>query len=441
MKFRKNKLNRQEHPPLTVSSIFSQMLQLIPRPAFERIVASRQGERHARGFTCWGQTVSMLFCHLGQAKSLREISEGLQASEGKLRHLGLYNAPGHSTLAYANAHRPWEVYRDLFQFLLTHLHGQLGLEGKSARQYSLPGKLLSLDSTLIDLCAKVFDWAKYKQTKGAVKIHLLLDHDGCLPQFAVITDGKTSDIETARALSFTPGTMLVVDRGYNDYEWFSDLGQQGVWFVTRLKEGASFVVVEKRAAVGEGVRSDEVISFTSHARQGRDIYFRRIVFRDAANEREFVFLTNHLELPAATIAELYRQRWQIEGFFRLLKQNLRVRTFVGTSANALKIQIWTALIALLLVKFLQMRSRFPWHLSRLMALLRQQIFVYRCLWRFLDHPLEPPPPRLTPLPLFDNLSEQLGQQTPSPGTQPRIDTALSAMLSPLHTAPTPEPVG
>jgi hypothetical protein len=393
---------------MTVSSIFSQMLQLIPRPAFARIVANRQGERHARGFTCWGQTVAMLFCHLGQAKSLREISEGLQASEGKLRHLGLSDAPGHSTLAYANAHRPWEIYQDLFQFLLTHLQSQLGVQGKSARQFSLPGKLLSLDSTLIDLCAKVFDWAKYKQTKGAVKIHLLLDHDGCLPQFAVITDGKTSDIETARALPIAPRAMLVMDRGYNDYEWFSRLGQQGVWFVTRLKEDADFVTLEKRPATGDGVRGDEVIVFFKHARQERDVYFRRITFWDAENEREFVFLTNHLELPAATIAELYRQRWQIEQFFRLLKQNLRVKTFVGTSANALKIQIWTALIALLLVKFLQLRSTFSWHMSRLMALLRQQIFVYRCLWRFLDHPLEPPPPHLAPLPLFDNLPGQSG---------------------------------
>jgi hypothetical protein len=423
---------------MTVSSIFSQMLQLIPRPAFERIVANRQGERHARGFTCWGQTVSMLFCHLGQAKSLREISEGLQASEGKLRHLGLSDAPGHSTLAYANAHRPWEIYQDLFQFLLPNLQNRLGLQGKSARQFSLPGKLLSLDSTMIDLCAKVFDWAKYKQTKGAVKIHLLLDHDGCLPQFAVITDGKTSDIETARSLTLAPGTMLVVDRGYNDYEWFSRLGEQKVWFVTRLKEDASFVTVEKRAVEGDGVRSDEVISFTSHARQGRDVYFRRITFWDAENEREFVFLTNHLDLPAAVIAELYRQRWQIEQFFRLLKQNLRVKTFVGTSANALKIQIWTALIALLLVKFLQLRSKFSWHMSRLMALLRQQIFVYRCLVRFLEHPFEPPPPELTPLPLFDGLPGESGQQNQ---TQPQMDQPLSERLTPVLTTPTPDPIG
>lgn len=426
---------------MTVSSIFSQMLQLIPRPAFARIVAHRQGERHARGFTCWGQTVAMLFCHLGQAKSLREISEGLQASEGKLRHLGLSDAPGHSTLAYANAHRPWEIYQDLFQFLLTHLQARLGMQGQSARRFCLPGKLLSLDSTLIDLCSKVFDWAKYKQTKGAVKIHLLLDHDGCLPQFAVVTDGKTSDIETARALPLAPGAMLVMDRGYNDYEWFSRLGQQGVWFVTRLKEDASFVIVEERPNEGDGVRGDEVISFTSHALQERDVYFRRITFWDAENEREFVFLSNHLELPAATIAELYRQRWQIEQFFRLLKQNLRVKTFVGTSANALKIQIWTALIALLLVKFLQLRSKFSWHMSRLMALLRQQIFVYRCLWRFLDHPLEPPPPHLTPLPLFDYLPGESGQHNAASDPQPRLSLPVSEAISPMLTSPVPDPIG
>jgi len=424
---------------MTVSSIFSQMLQLIPRPAFARVVAARQGERHARGFTCWGQLVAMLFCHLGQAKSLREISEGLQASEGKLRHLGLTEAPGHSTLAYANLHRPWEIYQDLFQYLLGHLQGQLGLAGKSARQFSLPGKLLSLDSTMIDLCAQVFDWAKYKQTKGAVKIHLLLDHDGCLPQFAVITDGKTSDIETARTLRWEPDTMLVMDRGYNDYEWFSQLGDQGVWFVTRLKGDASFVTVETRPATGEGVRSDEVISFTSHARQGRDVYLRRITFWDAENEREFVFLSNHLSLPAAIIAELYRQRWRIEEFFRLLKQNLRVKTFVGTSANALKIQIWTALIALLLVKFLQLRSKFSWHLSRLMALLRQQIFVYRCLWRFLDHPFEPPLPQLAPLPLFDGLSAESGQQGTPPATQPPHLTPHSGPGTPDISMAVPQP--
>src|SRR5215813_2356937 len=425
---------------MTVSSIFSQMLQLIPRQAFARIVSERQGERHARGFTCWGQTVAMLFCHLGQAKSLREISEGLQASEGRLRHLGLSEAPGHSTLAYANGHRPWEIYQDLFQFLLSHLQAQLGVQGKSARQFSLPGKLLSLDSTLIDLCARVFDWAKYKKTKGAVKIHLLLDHDGCLPQFAVITDGKTSDIETARSLRWAADTMLVMDRGYNDYEWFSQLGQQGVWFVTRLKEDASFVTVEERPADGDGVRGDEVISFTSHARQERDVYFRRITFWDAENKREFVFLTNHLDLPAATIAELYRQRWQIEQFFRLLKQNLRVKTFVGTSANALKIQIWTALIALLLVKYLQLRSKFSWHLSRLMALLRQQIFVYRCLWRFIDHPLESPLPHLVSLPLFDQLPGESGQQDAAAGTQPRLGMLVSEGISPMLTSLAPDPI-
>ncbi len=219
------------------------------------------------------------------------------------------------------------------------------------------------------------------------------------------------------------------------------MGQQGVSFVTRMKEDASFVSLEERPATGDGVRGDEVISLTSHARQERDVYFRRITFWDEKNEREFVFLTNHRDLPAATSAELYRQRWQIEQFFRLLKQNLRVKTFVGTSANALKIQIWTALIALLMMKFLQLRSKFSWHLSHLMALLRQQIFVYRCLWRFLDHPLEPPPPHLGPLPLFDGLPDESGQQPAPSSTQPQLAPPVSVGLSPMLTAPLPHPIG
>ena len=247
-----------------VSSIFSQILQEVPAPMFQRAVESARGERHARGFRCWDQFVAMLFCQLGQAKSLREISEGLRASEGKLRHLGMEQAPSHSTLAYANQHRSWRIYENLFGELQDHLARKLAPAARG-RHWGLPGKLLSLDSTVIDLCAEVFDWAQYKTTKGAVKLHLLLDHEGWLPRYAVITDGKTSDIEVARQLELPPGTMLVMDRGYCDYTWFGDLTRNGVHFVTRLKDKASYVTVEKRPAQGDHVRADEVIVFAQHA--------------------------------------------------------------------------------------------------------------------------------------------------------------------------------
>jgi hypothetical protein len=372
-----------------VCSIFSQILQLIPRNRFEVAVERHQAERHARGFSSWGQLVAMLFCQLAQAKSLREITQGLQSSEGKLKHLGLPEAPARSTLAYANSHRPWQLMETVFHQLLTDCQKRLGV-AKASSKLGLPGKLLSLDATVIDLCAEVFDWAKFRTTKGAVKLHLLLDHDGYLPCYAVITEGKVHEIQVARKLQFERGAMLVFDRGYTDYEWFRQLTEQGVHFVTRLKENAAYVVVERRQRRGEGVRADEIICLEQQARQGTYLFLRRVRYWDQENKRELVFLTNHLELEAATVAAVYKERWQIELLFKALKQNLRIKTFVGTTANALKTQIWTALIALLAVKLLQLLASHRWSLSGLIALLRQQLFVYRDLWLWLQRPFEPP---------------------------------------------------
>jgi len=372
-----------------VCSIFSQILQLIPRDRFEAAVREHKAERHARGFTSWGQLVAMLFCQLGQAKSLREITEGLQASEGKLKHLGLPEAPARSTLAYANEHRPWQLYETVFHQLLADCQKRLGV-AKAGAKLGLPGKLLSLDATVIDLCAAVFDWAQFRRTKGAVKLHLLLDHDGYLPCYAVITEGKVHEIQVARKLQLQRGTMLVFDRGYTDYDWFQRLTEEGVYFVTRLKDNARYLVVERREAKGEGVVADEIIVLEKQAASEEAPFLRRIRYWDEEHQRELIFLTNQLVLSASTIAAIYKERWQIELLFKALKQNLRIKTFVGTTANALKTQIWTALIALLAVKFLQLQAKFPWSLSRLIALLRQQLFVYRDLWRWLESPFEPP---------------------------------------------------
>lgn len=372
-----------------VCSIFSQILQLIPRLEFELAARQHNAERHARGFTCWGQFVAMLFCQLGHAKSLREICGGLAASEGKLRHLGLPAAPPRSTLAYANEHRPWQLYQTVFHQLLEKCQN---LAARRTRRFRFKNKLMSLDATVIDLCALVFDWAQFRRTKGAVKLHLLLDHNGHLPAFAVITEGKKHEIKVAREIDFTPGTTLVIDRGYTDYQWFVKLTQGKVHFVTRMKENADYGVVEKRELPNRrGVLRDEVIFFFKLVAEGVDCFFRRIEFYDEEQERVLVFLTNNLVWSAGTIAALYKERWKIELFFKALKQNLRVKTFVGTSANALKIQIWTALIAMLLIKYLQLQSSFGWSLSNLVALLRQQLFVYRDLWTWIDDPFQPPP--------------------------------------------------
>ncbi len=372
-----------------VCSIFSQMLQLLPRLAFEARVQEHKAERHARGFSSWTQMIAMLFCQLGHAQSLREITGGLAACEGKLRHLGVSEPPKRSTLAYANEHRPWELYQSVFYDVLDHCRREAA--GKK-RKFRFKHKLLSVDSTTIALSLSMFDWAQYKRSKGAVKLHLVLDHDGYLPQYAVISDGKEADISAASKMSFAPGTMLVFDRGYADYEWWLRLTQQKVYFVTRLKDNADYEVVEQRAVPGKGdVLKDEVIALFKLAAAGKDCWLRRIEVWVEEKQEVMVFVTNNLTLAGSTIAKIYKERWGIELFFKALKQSLKVKTFVGTSENAVQTQIWTALIALLLVKYLQLKSTFGWSLSNLVALLRQQLFVYRDLMDWLNNPYQAPP--------------------------------------------------
>lgn len=370
-----------------VCSIFAQLLQLFPRVQFEQAVQKHKAERHARGFTCWGQFVAMMFFQLAGARSLREISQGLAASEGKLRHLGIPIAPSRSTLAYANEHRPWELYQTVFGELLERCHSVAS--GK--KKFRFKNKLVSLDSTSIDLCASLFDWAQYKRTKGAVKVHLLLDHEGYLPCFACITDGKKHDVTVGRTLRFQPGTIVVFDKGYVDYDWWAEMTAGGVYFVTRFKQDLKIEVVAKREVPqNSNVMRDQEIQIRP-CRKDFTLRMRLVTIWDEEKQEEITFLTNHLKFGATTIARIYKERWQIELFFKALKQLLRIKTFVGTSANALKTQIWIALIAILVLKYLHLRSQYGWSLSNLVALVRQQLFVYRDLYLWLDAPFEAPP--------------------------------------------------
>jgi hypothetical protein len=371
-------------------SIFSQLLQLFPRTEFQKAVVTTKAERHARGFTCWGQFVAMLFCQLGRAHSLREICGGLASCEGRLAHLGI-RAPSKSTLAYANAHRPWALYQQIFFQLLGRCQAQVG----PRKTFRFKHKLLSIDASVIDLCAEMFPWATFRRTKGAVKLHLTLDHDGYLPTALVITEGKRHDLTVARQQTFAPGTILVFDRGYLDYAWFAQLTDAGVFFVTRLKDGTAYEVIDRRPVpIQGGVVADERIALTSPrstAKYEQGLPLRRVEVITPEGER-LVFLTNHLDLGPTTVARIYKDRWQIELLFKALKQRLHVKTFVGTSANALHIQIWTALIALLILKYLQLKATFAWSVSNLVALLRMNLFVYRDLWTWLNDPFTAPPP-------------------------------------------------
>jgi hypothetical protein len=375
-----------------VASLFNQLLQHFPRAEFAALVKKHGAERGAKGFTCWTQLVSMLFCQLAHADSLREICNGLGCCLGKLVHLGVGKAPKKSTLSYANEHRPAQLYEDLFYAALNRFRGQEGL-GPRKQKFRFKNKLLSLDSTTISLCLELFPWAKFRRAKGGVKAHVLLDHDDYLPRYVLITEAKRSDVKMANAFPLNPGSIVAMDRGYNDYGLFFQWTTEEIFFVTRLKENAAYAVVEECVVPQDrNIRSDQLIRFTGvQAQKDCPCLLRRVVVWDAANEREIVLLTNQLAFGATTIAAIYKDRWEIELFFKALKQNLKVKSFVGTSENALRIQIWTALIAILLLKWLHHLSKAKWSLSNLASMLRLNLFTYRDLQKWLDDPFGTPP--------------------------------------------------
>ena len=377
---------------IQVASLFNQLLQHFPRTEFGALVKKSDAERCAKGFGCWTQLVSMLFCQLAHADSLREICNGLGCCLGKLVHLGIAKAPNKSTLSYANEHRPAQLYEELFYTALNRFRDEEGL-GQRKKKFRFKNKLLSLDSTTISLCLKLFPWAKFRRAKGGVKAHVLLDHDDYLPRYVLITEARRSDVKMAGAFTLNPGSIVAMDRGYNDYGLFFKWTTEEIYFVTRLKENAAYEVEEECDVPRDrNIRSDQLIRLTGvQAQKDCPCLLRRVVIWDVVHEREIVLLTNLIAFGATTIAAIYKDRWEIELFFKALKQNLKVKSFVGTSENALRIQIWTALIAILLLKWLHHLSKAKWSLSNLASMLRMNLFTYRDLRNWLDDPFETPP--------------------------------------------------
>jgi hypothetical protein len=320
------------------------------------------------------------------------LCKGLACSEGKLVHVGIANAPNKSTLSYANEHRPAALFEDLFYTSLNRFRDQ---EGRGARKakFRFKNKLPSPDSTTISLCLDLFPWAKFRRAKGGVKAQVLLDHDDYLPSYVPIAEANKSDVRIAQSPDLNAGSIVAIDRGYCDYALFGKWDGPGVFFVTRLKDNAAYAVVE--SAIGplpRNILADELIRFTgAKAVQNYPHPVRRVVVWDPINERQIVLLTNLLQFGPTTIAAIYKDRWEIELFFKALKRNLKVKSFVGTSRNALLIRIWTALIAMLPLKWLHHLSKAKWSFSNLASMLRLNLFTYRDLRRWLENPFGTPP--------------------------------------------------
>jgi len=380
-------------------TLFAQVMGLIDRNLFKSIVKEHDTDKHNKGITSWTHLVTMIFMQMAGATSLRDISNGLRSATGNLNHLGVGTAPSKSAISYINQHRSFEVFRDMYFALLDRMEPSLHRRRRYARQ--LKRKIFIMDASVIPLSLSLFDWAKFRKKKGAIKLHAVLDYDTGLPCYAVLTDGKTHDIRTARQVVFPSESVVVVDRAYVDFQWLNNLDSNDVFFVTRLKSNTNIEVAEKFVT---NERHDHILAdqdirltgfFTSKKYPKR---LRIVKVYDAENNQTLILLTNHLSWTANTISQLYKARWDVEVFFKQLKQLFRVKTFVGTSANAVRIQMWCSMIAILLTNHLKNKAKFKWHLSNLVTFFRINLFVKIDLWKWINNPIiekANPPPQLS----------------------------------------------
>jgi len=311
--------------------------------------------------------------------SLRDIIENTKAQTHRLYHLGSAQLT-RSNLSRINNDKPYSLYEALFAKLLTRCQGNA-----PRHNFRFDNPLYSLDASTIDLCLSVFPWADFRTTKGAVKLHVGLNHTGYLPEFVTVTEGKTHDITVGRTLNFPKESIVAVDKGYNDYSWYKQLTDKGIYFVTRLKTNAKIRVIERRTVQkNKGVTCDQSIEFTGlQTAKKCPIKLRRIGYRDAETGKRYVFLTNNFKLAAKTIADIYKARWQVELFFKWIKQNLKIKSFVGTSKNAVMTQIWIALCVYLLLAYIKFKSKLTKSMQQMLRLLQLNLFEKRDLMTLL----------------------------------------------------------
>jgi hypothetical protein len=370
-------------------SLFSQIISKLDRNKFSKLVKEKQTDKHQKGYNSWTHLVSMLFCQFAKSQSVRDISNGLRSATGNLNHLGVNKAPSKSSISYQNKNRDCNLFKAYYYELL----GSLGQQAAFKQvKFKIKSKIFLLDSTTISLCLSLFDWAKYKTAKGAVKMHTLLDFDGNLPAYVNITDGKTADNKGAYAIPLLKGSVIVADRFYNDFSLLNIWDSKGVFFVIRHKENLQYCVIKENELPDnkhQHILKDEIIEMKSEVSKNKyPNKLRRVTVWDDENQQVIELITNQITWTANTIGELYKSRWNVEIFFRDIKQLLHIKSFIGTSENAVMIQIWTALITILMLKALKAMAKYGWHLSNLVAFIRLNLFVKIELQLWLDKPFE-----------------------------------------------------
>lgn len=379
---------------MTNLNLFSQIISKLDRSSFKKVVSEKNTDKHQKGFNSWTHLITMLFCQFAKTQSVRDISNGLRSATGNLNHLGIQRAPSKSTISYQNKNRDWTLFRDYYYQLLSHLGQQAGFKQVKFR---IKSKIFLLDSSTISLCLSLFDWAKYKTSKGAIKLHTLLDYDGNLPSYVNITDGKTADNKGAYDIPLLKGSVIVADRFYNDFSLLNIWDSNDVYFVVRHKENIKYKTIKENDLPEDrhqNILKDEIIELTGiQSKKKYPKRLRRVAVWNDENKQVIEIITNQITWTANTISELYKSRWQIEIFFREIKQLLHIKSFIGTTENAVMIQVWTALITILVLKVLKAIAKFGWQLSNLVAFIRLNLFVKIDLQKWLDKPFEEPPPK------------------------------------------------
>ncbi len=370
------------------NTVFSQILQLICQSRFKKCVKRYSGDRYTKRFCCWQQLLVLLFAQAKGHTSLRDIEISLRSQHRKWYHLGLTNI-ARSTLADANANRKADIFRDVFYSLLEKCH-----ELAPKHKFRFENPLYTFDSTLINVCLSLYPWAKYRKRKGAFKIHTLFDHSGDLPSFLVLTDGDTHDINVAKNPKYgmpelSPDSILLVDRAYIDYRWLYSLTANGIFFVTRVKKNMNYTVTgQHETSQKNGIISDCHVMLHKYIRK---LYYpdplRLVTALDSITGEQITFMTNNFTLDASTIAELYKSRWQIEIFFKWIKQHLKIKSFLGTSKNAVMTQIWAAMIYYLLLSFIRFQTKCRHSLHELTRIIGELLLDSVHLVEFITIPL------------------------------------------------------
>ncbi len=361
------------------NTVFAQLLKLISRHEFETLAKQHHTGRAFRQNSRWSQFVAMMMGQLSGRNSLRDMVDNLGAQAHRLYHLGSRSIK-RSSLSRINNDKPYTLYEELFRKLLQRCQTKA-----PSHHFRFKNPLYSLDASTIDLCLSVFPWAEFRSTKAAVKLHVGLNHAGHLPEFFTVTEGNQHEVNIGKLMNFPKGSIVTFDKGYNDYEWYNQLNQKGIFFVTRQKTNAAYKVISRQSVIkSKGLTSDQTIEFTGAITAKKcPIQLRRIGYRDPETGKHYVFLTNNFKLAAKTIAQIYKARWDIELFFKWIKQNLKIKSFVGTSKNAVMTQIWIALCVYLLLAYIKFQSKIHKSAQQILRLLQLNLFEKRDLMALL----------------------------------------------------------